>query len=341
MKLKIFTFLFFIQLTVVLFGGTAFKYEVKRYDTIKSLSNKFKVEEDIIITTNDLDTSTFLLIGQELEIPVSYSYFEPITSNLVGILNKRISNWRNPTLELYKWDKKPDVLIFDTINYSFQALMFKRLAFFLEKKDYIGEIYTLEELSDERGWNGHDYSAKDLASFFSKAKLEGYPLTAGEEVLLDVILKNSIIGKTSRGYIGLGGAIISCSRSSYYNHRYTILRHESLHGLYFTSLGFRNHISKIWDALDDQSKEIWTMYMEVLDYDSTDEKLVQNEFMAYLLQASQKETYIYLNDIVYFRLWDYFPDNREFIHSFFRVSSKPYSLAIKGLRSFTENLLIE
>ncbi|MBN2618694.1 MAG: hypothetical protein JXR64_10345 [Spirochaetales bacterium] len=265
----------------------------------------------------------------------------PIPSNLNGILNKSVTQWRDSRFELYSWDKSQKVLIFDTINYDFQASIFKRLAFFVEKKDRVGNIYSLSEIEDERGWNGHDYEAYDLARFFNKINQDKHEMTQGETLLLKVILENGIIKKTRLGYSSVGGAVLSCSRESPYNQRRTILWHEAYHGLYFTSKEFRSFTKDVWNSMDYQSRTIWKMYLDVLDYNNSDNDLAMNEFMAYMLQGTKDETYYYLNEIVWFRLWEKFPDKRDQINRFFNQSPTPYKKQIDNLNSYIEKLRIE
>lgn len=318
-----------------------FNYRVVRFDTVESIALQFKVDTEYIRDHNRLNGKKYLLVGQELEIPVSYTYQTPIDANLTFIMNNSTTRWRNPLFEVYKWDKGTNVLIFDTYNYSFQSLMFKRLAFFVEKKDYIGQIYSLSELEGERGWNGHDYSAKDLARFFNKVNFEGHSITKGEEILLDFLLRNDILTLTKQGYRAGEGAVLSCSRGSFYNHRRTILRHEAFHGLFFTSLEFRKFTRQVWNGMDYQSRNIWRMYMEVLEYNNNDIDLVMNEFMAYMLQGSEDETYYYLNEIVWYRLWDYFPEKRQQINRFFESSKTPYQRQIRAFKEYVTKLQIE
>ena len=325
----------------ILFSNTYFTYTVERSDSIESIANEFNVEEYTLIEINGVADQEYLYEGQSLMIPIKYSYNKPLVNNLTDILNNSVTNWRNPVFEVYQWDKNQQILVFDTINYSFQALMFKRLAFFVEKKDFIGSIYTLDEIEGENGWNGHDYAAWDLARFFNKVNFEGHTMTRGEEILLDIILRNGIISLTNRGYTPNKGAVISCSRSSLYNHRRTILRHEAFHGLFFTSSEFRALVAKVWKGLDYQSKTIWKMYLEVLDYNSNDEELAMNEFMAYMLQLSEDETYTYLNDIVWFRLWDFYPEKRDQINRFFNADSRPFRRQIKELQAYIDKIDIE
>lgn len=324
-----------------LFGNAHFKYSVARNDTIKSIAEQFQVDADRIISKNSLEEYKYLYVGQFLDIPVSYNYKAPLTCSLTEVMNNSITNWRNPVFELYSWDKSSKVLIFDTINYSYQSLMFKRLAFFVEKKDFIGSIYSLDELENEKGWNGHDYKADDLANFFNKVNLEGYSITRGEEILLDIIIKNGLLTFTKSGYKAHGGAVISCSRSSFYNHRKTILRHEAFHGLFFTSKVFRTLAYDVWNRMDYQSKSIWKMYLEVLDYNTLDKELLVNEFMAYMLQLSEDETYKYIVEIVWYRLWEYFPEKRVQINRFFNADKTPFSRQIKEFKIYTTKLHIE
>lgn len=330
-----------LLMPTTLFADIFFKYNVERYDTINSISNQFKVIPEVLIQNNKLENILYLIVDQVLDIPVSFKYTPPQLKDLTFIMNNSVTNWSNPTFEIYKWDKSPNVLIFDTINYSFQSLMFKRLAFYVEKKDFIGSIYSLKELEEEKGWNGHDYNSNDLARFFNQLNFEGHDITRGEEILLDILIKNEIIKFTEYGYIGNGGAIISCSRSSLYNHRKTILNHEAFHGLFFTSPEFQMITTSVWEELDTLSKDIWILYLEFLGYNTADNELIINEFMAYLLQVSEDEVYQYLKEIVYYRLYYGFPENRELINSFFKSNKYPYQNSIKKLRSYIKTLEIE
>lgn len=331
--------LLFVPLS--LYGGSYFKYRVESSDTIATISDKFHVDSKSIISINSLKDVNKIYVGQVLEIPVVYSYFRPIKADLQTILGRSTKNWRNPGFELYSWDKVSSVLIFDTLNYSFQALMFKRLAYFVEKKDHSGSIYTIEYLEDKRGWNGHDYKPDDIADFFNKVSAEGFELTKGEEVLKDIVLKNRIVVSTRRGYIGGRGAVISCSRSSQYSLRKSILTHESYHGLFFTSPSFRRYSNLVWSQLDDDSKEVWLLYLDFLDYDITIEKLVVNEFMAYMLQCREKKSYDFFIEIVRQRLLFNYPERKSFLRNYFSKTKKPFEDSIKKLEAFYLKLNVE
>lgn len=264
-----------------------------------------------------------------------YRYYPPEPRSINYITDNPVSKWNNKNFEVYKWDKIPTVLVFDTIDYAYQDLMFKRLAFFVEKKGYIGEIYDPREIKYERGWNGHDYRAYDLAIFFSKAASERVELTDGEEILLDILIKNSIIKYSYGGFIPISGAIISCSRSSGYNHRKTILKHEALHGIYFTDSNFRELSESVWNKQSSDAKKVWILYMDYLNYNTEDTYLVINEFMAYLLQVTREESYIYFKNTVFYRLYYDYPSERDSINRFFSNNRTPYREAIIELGNYT------
>lgn len=330
--------LIFLILQINLYGGKFFQYRVEKDDTLKILSDKFKVDVKDILLNNRILNRDFLYKGEVLNIPFNYEYSEPDIKTLNYIINSNISKWKNSTMEVYRWEYNNNVLIFDTFNYSIQALLFKRIAYFVEKKDYAGRIYSYEELQNKRGWNGHDYKAKDLARFFNKFKTYNYTYTNGEKALLEILLKSRILFKTPNGFRGGNGAVISISRSSYKLLRNSIARHEIIHALYFTSPEFRVYSATVWNTISQRNKDIWIMYLDLLGYDTSNNDLVINEFVAYTLQSSDEEVYGYFREVVYYRLISAYPQEREKIDSFYRVSRKPYSLQIGKLRKFTNRV---
>lgn len=332
--------LLLLNFSFTLFSGNFLKYEVKENESISSISKKFRLERTALAGENKIAVNSMLYIGQTLKIPIEYKYYPPIYSGINRIFNNSPDSWRNSLFEIYKWDKGSNVLIFDTIDYSIQSLMFKRLAFFVEKKGYRGTIYTLEELEGLKGWNGHDYRSVDLAEFYNKLESKNFKPTYGELILLDILLNNKILVKTRRGYISGRGAVLSYSRSSSYNHRKYILEHEAYHGLFFTYSGFRTFSTLVWNNMDRDSKEIWKMYLDYLGYDSSDRRLVINEFVAYMLQSTETEEYQYFMRLIYYRLRRGYPDKRQFIEEFFKTNPTPFKESIKKLDNFTGKIII-
>ncbi len=97
---------------------------------------------------------------------------------------------------------------------------------------------------------------------------------------------------------------------------------------------------KVWNNLDKDSKEIWKMYLDYLGYDSKDQRLVINEFIAYMLQSTDKEEYEYFIELIYYRLRRKYPDKRAFIEEYYKENSKPFSDAIKKLDIFIGKIII-
>lgn len=202
-------------------------------------------------------------------------------------------NWRFPEYELFEWDRNPNVLFFDTKNYSVQSKFFGRIAFFIEKEGYKGKLLTNEELEGKHDYNAHDYSAESFEKFFNKAFRLNFRLNPEEELLLEILVRNNILERTTdplNPYISKGGAVLSISRQIPYYNRVSLLAHEGWHTLYFIDPDFRDYVSVVYNIFDPSSKQFLTDYFKSqpsLGYDTNDEYLMQNEFMAYILQHKE------------------------------------------------------
>ncbi|MCR5290519.1 MAG: hypothetical protein K6E51_11040 [Treponema sp.] len=208
------------------------------------------------------------------------------------ILKWKRQNWRNHDYELFAWNMFPHVLLFDTVNYSVQDDFFRRIAFFVEKQGYRGRLITDEELGNKHGYNAHDYKADDLAAFFNAASQQNFPLNAREYLLKDILIANGVL-IANDGLLTAGeGAVISVSQETVLGTRQVLLTHEAYHGIYFSNEDFRNTVSAVYMLTENDAiaflKAFWTA--QLLNYDVSDEYLMQNEFMAYLMQRPLGET---------------------------------------------------
>lgn len=219
--------------------------------------------------------------------------FEPIAADPGLILKWKAKNFRERDFEIFKWADFPNILFFDTANYAVQDDLFRRLAFFVEKAGYKGTLVSDEVLNGKHGYNAHDYRSKDLARFFDLAELENFPLNEKELKLKEILLKNEIIYRGSDGRIIEGnGALISISQESTPNLRQVFVAHEGWHGLYFTDEDFRNVTASIYYTADPDAIQFLHAYFQAtptLNYDVTDEDLMKNEFMAYMLQRPVRQ----------------------------------------------------
>lgn len=212
---------------------------------------------------------------------------EPYKTDPGFIISWPQSTWRTRDYELFEWDRFPKVLFMDFRNYEVQSAFLRRLAFFTEKKGYRGRLASDEELRDKHDYNAHDYRAESMASFFSLAQKEDFPLNDSELSLRSILLHNEVIKETDSGYEPCGGALITISKQSEPWLRDRLLAHEGWHGIYFTNERFRNAVAAVYGTMDGESRGFmegfWGTQGE-LGYDTTDPYLTQNEFMAYLMQ---------------------------------------------------------
>ncbi|HVO37988.1 MAG TPA: hypothetical protein VMV03_03070 [Spirochaetia bacterium] len=204
-------------------------------------------------------------------------------ASLAQILSAAVPSPSAP-FSLYRWDRFPAILIFDTADFRFQDRMFSRLAFFLEKRGFRGHLLDNDTLKTMHGWNAHDYGAQGLADFFNAASLEGFHLNAEEITLRDLALEEGTI-LTARDRCAAGqGGIISISRSSTPIERRFLLIHESFHGIFFASAEYRAFCFRLWDSLRPGERAFFRDFLNELGYDGESPFLAVNEFQAYLMQ---------------------------------------------------------
>ena len=247
--------------------------------------------------------------------PLIYSgkKFPPIRTGFGPILFSDKSKWRRDEFELYSWNYFPDFLIIDTRDYAYQAGMFKRLAFYVEKPGSRGILRSNEEIENLHGWNAHDYKASDLASFFNKAAESDFSLNREEEILKNILLENSVIREEGETYFPGNGGILSVSRESSGYLRRIFITHEGYHGVFFSSEEFRNRCEIIWNDVDPEIKDFWKLFFEYKRYDTDDHYLLVNEFMAYNLQQPLDRVIPYYFDHVIPRLMERYPEKRDFL----------------------------
>ncbi|MCQ2240359.1 hypothetical protein [Treponema sp.] len=214
----------------------------------------------------------------------------PIKTDLGLVMDWPQDNWRIDDYELYEWYQFPNVLFFDFADYKIQNQFFTRLAYFVEKAGYKGTLVGNDFVENKHGYNAHDYKPEDLAAFFTTVELQEFPINDREHLLREILETNKIIIRNDDGTYSPGkGAVISFSRESPRYLRYTFLAHESWHGIYFIDDDFRNVVSACYNMFDSDSMEFLKTFWETqpgLGYDRSDEYLMQNEFMAYIMQQT-------------------------------------------------------
>lgn len=214
---------------------------------------------------------------------------DPIPTDLGLIVEWPRENWRTSSYELFEWEQFPGILFFDFADYKTQSRFLTRLAYFVEKAGYKGTLVGDDFVENRHGYNAHDYKSSDLAAFFSEARRTDFTLNESELLLRDILLHNKIIIEENGMYSAGSGAIVSISRESPLYLRRTFVAHESWHGIYFIDENFRNAVSTCYYMFDPRSMEFLQVFWETqnsLGYDRSDEYLMQNEFMAYIMQQA-------------------------------------------------------
>jgi hypothetical protein len=212
----------------------------------------------------------------------------PLDADLGTILRYPRDAWREPAYELFRWSLYPDVLVFDTRDYEVQARFFKRLAFFVEKEGFRGQLLTDAELAGRHGYNAHNYNGEGLAAFFTAAQAAGFALTEEEELLRGIVLREGIIVRSGDGYAAGRGGLLSISQESWSiaGLRELLVTHEAYHGVFYSDQEYVDGVAEIWNGLSEPERRFWALLLDGMQYDVTDTYLVVNEFQAYLLQQS-------------------------------------------------------
>jgi hypothetical protein len=211
---------------------------------------------------------------------------EPLPADPGIVLAYPPERWRDPRWEIFRWDRFPEILIFDTADYQVQDRLFKRLAFFVEKAGFRGRLAPDREIAGLHGWNAHDYRAEDLAAFFELARQSGFPLLPEDRELEGILLRGGILRREGGAIRAGKGAVISISRQSGDSLRSLFMAHEGFHGLFFIDRDFRDWSRRRWENLPPAARRFLLSYFGYQAYDVNDEYLMVNEFMAHLMQQS-------------------------------------------------------
>ena len=222
---------------------------------------------------------------------------DPVTADPGVVLAYPMEKWRDRRYEVFRWDAFPEILIFDTADYAIQDRLFKRLAFFVEKAGFRGRLAPDAEIAGLHGWNARDYRALDLANFFEVARKTNFPLIREERELESILLDAGILNRNSASEIIPGmGAIVSISRESDRSLRTRFMAHEGFHGIYFIDEDFRNFSRQRWELFPAAAKKFLLSFFDFQAYDTTDQNLVINEFMAHVLQQSAAQAAWYFGE---------------------------------------------
>jgi hypothetical protein len=214
------------------------------------------------------------------------------------------NDWR-----LARLQGNPQVLVLEFPGLAEQGAAMNRAAAFVEKdgapRDRVLDDRELERLIRRHGDNpqtffqGHDYTAQDLARFFTAARRQALPLNAQERRLLDLLLDQRVIAAKGSRYEALGlQAIVSFTGTQADDprtpqdetvderRRESVLLHELSHGLYFTSAAYREHCRRFWrERMSADERAAFSRLLTRMNYDPRNEDLLINEMQALLMHT--------------------------------------------------------
>lgn len=199
--------------------------------------------------------------------------------------------WQPAETTLLRLADRPAVFVIAFPDLAQQGRMMNRLAALVEKaqapRDRLLDDAALaaaiagEGLEPETYYYGHDYSLADVERFFALARSSGVALNAEERWL------EARLPAIGAGAGGEPRAIITLpAESSRFDAsaRRAVLEHEAGHGLFFTDPGFAAQVLRAWrEVFTEADREAFRRFLRREGYDVSQEWLMANEAMAYLV----------------------------------------------------------
>ena len=127
----------------------------------------------------------------------------------------------------------------------------------------------------------------ELEKNVASAKLAVKELNDEEELLKKILIHNGFFEVEGDKVKANEGSLVSISQESEPWLRSSLLAHEGFHTIFFRDAEFRNYVSAVYYTMDPVSRDFLIDYFksqEDLGYDTNDSYLMNNEFMAYIMQ---------------------------------------------------------
>ena len=230
--------------------------------------------------------------------------------DLAGLLAGRSADWRVSRLA-----GNPAVMIIEFPDLSEQGDALNRVAALVEKagapRDRLLDDAALQALMARSGDNkqtfyqGHNYSADNLARFFNLARTQRIRLNAQEERIAELLLQARMLVLQDGRYAAQGvQALIGFPATQPDDprtpmeegiddvRRESILRHELSHGAYLTDAAYREHCRRYWRReLGDADRRRFRRFLAARQYDASIEELMIDETQAFLAHTPDERAF--------------------------------------------------
>jgi hypothetical protein len=196
----------------------------------------------------------------------------------------------------FRWAANPLVWVLDFPTLEAQGLAFNRAAALVEKAATpreralpdaeLAAAIAADGRTTATWYFGHNYRASDLARLFALMEAQGIapnPLEAW--VREQVRLSQRLDRARDAAFLSipaLGAQVDLAMRAS-------ILRHELAHGQFFTLPFFAAHVMRVWQqGFTEVERRAMREFLARDGYDPTQEEVMANEAMAYLLHTPDR-----------------------------------------------------
>jgi hypothetical protein len=265
---------------------------------------------------------------------------QPVVVDPSDLVEGRVPPWRGDRYEIYTIPEIPEFLLFDTESYDFQSLIFKRLAFFVEKRGHTGRIHDYATVDPLRGYKAHNYYAPDLAEFFNVASSLATPLLPEELELRRVLIARGVIRAQGSLYAPGRGGVLSVSREATSALRKLHLGHELTHAVFYRNAAYRTYCYRLWNSVPEELQRFWRIFLAWKDYEVDDTYLLVNEFQAYTLQQPSERVESYFRATSIGSMKADLPEWAGFLDRIAGLSGTPFADIHTALSAALQNTLV-
>jgi len=246
-----------------------------------------------------IGTAGWLVLSPHSPPPVLQPGLQPAPAPEVASEDELLDRWvATTTLFQLRENPRVFVLLFPTLDVQGQAL--NRIAALVEKaglpRDRLLDDAALQAAMQAAGdtpgtwYLGHDYAGQDIKRFFDLAARDSVPLNAAEQAIMaDFARARALVDPTEE--IALISVANPEPRADAALRR-AILRHEVGHGHFFTRPDISRHVMAVWrDRFREPARESMRRFLGREGYDTTNERLLANEAMAYLMFTPDRKLF--------------------------------------------------